>query len=166
MSLLSPNHFNHDHELCEQSSVILKCASTGTVTIPVGASDTQITIASLPLKSSCLCNPIIEIEFACNITLIETQVDSINLMFEINKICNKMVQKIPIGPKWTYDNISNFVSTGTFSFFVCDCDFHTDKCCTYTADVTPVVTTSGAIISNTILSATAVSRPQCSTYPW
>nr|WP_314463326.1 DUF4489 domain-containing protein [uncultured Clostridium sp.] len=161
MSLLSPNHFQYDNELCKQGSVILKCVSTGTVTIPVGTSNTQITIINLPLNISALCNQIIKIEFACNITLIEPQTDSILLMFQINRHCNNMIQKIPIGQRWIFSNISNFVSTGTFSFFVCDCDFNTEECCTYTVDVTPLVTTSGAIISNSILSATAVYQSQC-----
>ncbi len=162
MSLSAPNHFHHDNELCKQSSVILKCVSAGAVTIPVGASNTPIIITSLPLNSSGLHNQIIKIEFACNITLINPQVDSIILMFQINKYCHKMIRKIPIGPQWTFSNISESISTGTFSFFVCDCDFNTKECCTYTIDVTPLVTTSGAIISNAILSATEVCRTQCS----
>lgn len=162
MSLLSPSHFHYDNELCKQSSVTLKCVSTGTVTIPVGASNTQITIISLPLNISALCNQIIKIEFACNITLIEPQTDSILLVFQINRHCSNMIQNIPVGQRWIFSNISNFVSAGTFSFFVCDSDFNTEECCTYTVDVTPLVTTSGAIISNSILSATTVSNVQCS----
>ena len=69
-----------------------------------------------------------------------------------------MIQNIPIGQRWIFSNISNFVSAGTFSFFVCDSDFNTEDCCTYTVDVTPLVTTSGAIISNSILSAIVVSN--------
>ncbi|MCR1950894.1 DUF4489 domain-containing protein [Clostridium sp. DSM 100503] len=168
MSLVSKGsddrfEMNHEIDSCkdkETCPTIIKCSCLSSITLPIGAlvGDT-FTLAALTLDTSCLCNPIIKLEFASNVVIPVSAAGAFSL--RIFKQCRNQLAPIPVGPEWTF--ISALIATdarvgsSTLSFFICDDNSCSDECCVYTvvATVTRAVILGNININNSTLGAIA-----------
>jgi hypothetical protein len=160
MNPFSEPHYKDDFESISErnkpSSVILKCGTPGSTSLPGVATNaiTTTTVASITLNNSFVHKPCIRFEFESNI-IVPTTTASATLTFQIFKNCINEFQSIPVGPPWTF--LTPVTSGNMFSFFVCDCNTCSDECCTYTVQVTATVLAigeTGATTTVTLNSAT------------
>lgn len=163
---LCEDKFDSSRKFNKECPTVLKCGAVGGATIPTTADTT--TIATLSTNLCRFNNPIIKLEFASNVTVSATAKGTITLTFQVNKLCRGMLTKVPVDGAWTFTRTfpapagagEGTVTSDTFSFFVCDCDFCSDDCCTYTVDVTNTAGL-GAIITNARLSAIITCATDC-----
>lgn len=160
MNSMSKGYHNDDCDNCKKDKkicpTIIKCSCPSATTIPAATvAGTTFTVSSLALNTSCLCDPCVKLEFASNLVAPVAFTGTIN--FQVFKFCRGQSTPIPVGPAWTF-NLVALLSSETFSFFVCDCDFSCyDDCCSYTvvATVTSAVTVGTLSINNATLGAIA-----------
>lgn len=107
--------------------MILKWDNSVSAIIPLplspGDSSNPIRVANVTVDTSCLQNPQIKLEFSINIT------------FQVFKLCNNIFQKIPVGPKFYYKKHFELQGSDIFNFFVYD-DLLRSRCCTYIIEAT------------------------------
>lgn len=149
-----------NYKMKETCPTIIKCSCPSSITLPMGAlvGDT-FTLAALTLDTSCLCNPIIKLEFASNVVIPISAAGAFSL--RIFKQCRNQLAPIPVGPEWTF--ISALIATdaragsSTLSFFICDDNLCSDECCVYTvvATVTRAIILGNINIYNATLGAIA-----------
>lgn len=129
---------------CNTNRLLIKGgnAITKFINLPVvpGTTSTPITVASVTVNTSCLCDPEIKLDFTLNIAIPEG-VTSANIAFQVFKVCNGDSQRTPVGNQWSYVNRFSGRTTDLFTFFVCDsdvcnCDMFESNRCTYTVDAT------------------------------
>ncbi|WP_346898293.1 DUF4489 domain-containing protein [Clostridium sp. UBA7503] len=142
-----------EEKLC---ATIVKCGNSSSVQIPNGSPiGEKFLVASLTLDTSCLCNPIIKLEYEANITTINAYG---TVSFQVYKQCGNQFTPVPVGSQWVLsipqiDQVGVTASTA-FSFFVCDCDCFLEDCCTYTVVATNIGETINTIfINNSTLGA-------------
>ena len=150
---------DHDKEE-EKCPTIIKCGCPSSITIPESAEAGDIfTLASLTLDTSCLCDPIIKLEFASNIVI--TAGTSGAFTVQIFKQCKNQINPVPVGPAWAWNpGGANSVESETFSFFICDSDLCDDDCCTYIAraTITTDVGNNSINVNNATLGAIATCK--------
>lgn len=126
-------HFSAPHQkLCP---LLLRCGTPASTVLP-GSVDgimTTTNVASVTINTPCLCNPCIKLEFASNI-IVPAGTLSVNITFQIFKLCNNQFQAMPVGPQWSFSRVA-VVGSDMFTFFVCDCNTCLNECCTYTVQV-------------------------------
>ncbi|MBV7272817.1 DUF4489 domain-containing protein [Clostridiaceae bacterium UIB06] len=161
MNSMSRTHFSDDCNPCKKEekhcTTVVKCGSPSSTTIPAATvAGTTFTVTSLTLDTSKLCDPTVKLEFASNIVAAVAFTGTIN--FQVFKICRGQLTPVPVGPAWTLSETA-LLFAETFSFFICDCNFCYDECCTYTvvATVTSAVTVGTLAINNATLGAVAAS---------
>ncbi len=140
---------------------ILKCGSIGGVTLPaLTAAGSTFTLASVTVDTKGLKRPNIKFEFASNVV---TTGSVITLNFQLFRQCRGQITTLPVGPIWTFSRSTAATDSDTFSFFVCDCDFCCDDCCTYSvvATVAGVASVGVTAINNASLSALIVDGSCC-----
>ena len=99
-----------------------------------------ITVATVTVNTSNLCEPKIKLDFTLNIAIPEG-ISSTNIAFQVFRIYNNSFQRTPVGPQLSYVNRLSGGTTEIFTFFVydydiCNCDLFESKTCTYTVDAT------------------------------
>ena len=141
----------------EVCPTIIKCSPTGAATLPAAtAAGTTVTLTSLTLNTSHLCNPCTKLEFTSNII---TAAWTGGLSFQVYKQCVNQFTPVPVGPAFTYARAAANTDADTFTFFVCDCDSCFNDCCTYTVVLTVTVVTAATIaINNATLGAIATCQ--------
>ncbi len=170
----NPNHdddcFPCNKLCCKDNSTILKCGTSGGVSITPGTlAGTASTISTLSFNTSCLCDPCVKLEFASTIAYSSpTTMDSTVVNFQVFKRCDNQLIPIPIGPQLVFSvpyttvivppEIPGYSGTSTFSFFVCDCDICSHECCTYSVVTTTATADASVTISNARLSAIAADH--------
>ncbi|MCR1950893.1 DUF4489 domain-containing protein [Clostridium sp. DSM 100503] len=143
----------------ETCPTIIKCSCPSSSTLPIGALvGTSFTLASLTLDTSCLCDPIVKLEFASNIVTPIAAIGAFSV--RVFKQCRGQMTPVPIGPEWIFSlgGIEIGVAgASTFSFFICDNNLCSNDCCIYTvvATVTTVIALGTININNATLGAIA-----------
>lgn len=153
------DHEREEKEEREKCPTIIKCGCPSSTSIGAVTAGTNVTIASLNLDTTCLCDPRIKLEFASNI-IAPAGIGTIDLNFQVFKQCRNQFTPVPVGPAWNY-TLANGPFNTTFSFFVCDSDSCDKDCCTYTVVVTvvdPPATGTSISINNATLGAIATCR--------
>lgn len=161
------NSYEREEEKCP---TIIKCGCPQSVTLPPISADIlngDVTLASLTLDTSCICDPVIKLDFTSVFaTLLDITIGGISV--QIYKQCKGQVTPTPVGPSWpvTGEIAAGVLAAPSYvSFFVCDSDSCEGECCTYTA----VANVSGGVsvglaagFTNSTLSATVTCRSnQC-----
>lgn len=152
----------------EKCPTILKCGCPSTVQLPVVTTGTtNITIASLNLDTSCICDPVVRISFSGAFTSTVSIVTG-GISLQVYKQCKNQLTPTPVGPSWP---VVGLVSTALAlpgpvypSFTICDNDSCFDECCTYTvvATISGVVgATAGAAFNNSSLNAIVTCQNSC-----
>jgi len=140
------------HDDCKKEKeycpTILKCScSGGLISVPVTTPTTPLVLATVPVNIPKWCNnTCVKIEFASNVVLVSgTEGATINFTVTIGS--------------YSYSR-ALLDSTGTFSFFVCDCNTcQSNECCYYSAEITAssaigtVATLNNAALSAIIASS-------------
>lgn len=132
----------------------MKCSCPSLMIIPTGEANRTFTTGSLTLDASCLCDPSIKLQYTSNL-------DGIfggTIRFQVYKQCRNQFTAVPVGGSWNFTVPATELPAATaFTFFVCDCDFCNNDCCTYTVVITTVTATVGNLaINNSIISALAI----------
>lgn len=143
-------------KLLKPNRAQLKCGSIGGVTLPaLTAAGSTFTLASVTVDTRGFKRPCIKFEFASNVV---TTASVITLNFQLFRQCRGQLTTLPVGPIWTFSRAVATTDANTFSFFVCDCDFCNDDCCTYSvvATVAGVATVGVTAVNNASLSALIV----------
>lgn len=149
------DHRNHDKKndstKCLPMSttprkILLECGmGTGSKTF-TSSIDPAFQLAQTTIDTTCLCNPIVNIEFS-SIVSFEKLVDQgrAQLRYELFKSCNNK-KPISLGiwiiSRIDFRNIDR--STNSFDFTFCDC-VTCPGCCNYYVTVTPIEITQGSI---------------------
>lgn len=171
----------HDHDLFERSHeidnykredtcpTIIKCSCPTSTILPIGALvGTTFTLASLTLDTSCLCDPIVKLEFASNIVTPIAAIGAFSV--RVFKQCRGQITPVSIGSEWLFSvgEIEIGVEgASTLSFFICDNNLCSDDCCTYTvvATVTTIIALGTININNATLGAIATCNSnKCKKY--
>ncbi|WP_066894480.1 DUF4489 domain-containing protein [Clostridium nigeriense] len=139
---------------------IIKCGCPSSALIPTGtAVGTTFTLESLNLDTSCLCNPIVRLDFVSNLILTGF---TGALSIRVFKQCRGQFNQTPVGPAWTFSVTTGTTDARIFSFFVCDTDSCNKDCCNYSVVATVTTATAGTInVVNAELSAIATSKETC-----
>jgi hypothetical protein len=142
----------------EKCPTIIKCGCPSSTPVPALAAlgTVQLTLASLTLDTSCLCDPKIKLDFTSNLVAGVAFIG--NMSIAVFKQCRNQFNPVPVGPAWQVGTLAA-LSSQTFSFFVCDSDSCSDNdCCTYTVVATITSTPAlavGVSFNNSTLAATA-----------
>jgi hypothetical protein len=158
-----------DYEPCKKEKekkvvscpTIIKCGAPGSAIIPAATPvGSTFTPASLTLNTSCICNPCTKIEVTSNLT---TVAFTGAVSFQVLKQCRNQFAPVPVGPAFTYSQAVAIADSGTFTFFVCDCDSCDNDCCTYTlvATVTTIIAGTLTIASATLGAISTCQTSQC-----
>lgn len=158
--------FKRDQDDCNRKKdkkfcpTILKCGCPGSAVIQgpltVGTTSAPVTVSSVSVDTSRLCDPCVKLDFS-SIINIPLAVTAATVTFRVFKICGNQLQRIPVGPQWTFSRLTAVGSSDTFTFSVCDCGTCNDDCCTYVVEAvaTSILGTGAVSISNATLSAIA-----------
>ena len=127
--------YDCDECYCEKKQgkpnrTVLKCGCPGFAAFPVDtAIGTTRTIATLPINTSELEHPCIQLSFTANIYTSALS----GYTFQIFKQCSDLLTPTPISGVYEYSRPVGTTETDTFNFTVCDCDCDScmDDCCTY-----------------------------------
>ena len=144
-----------------ESKTIMKCGCPSSVSLPVvatGLATHELTLASLTLDTSCLCDPKVKIDFTTNLVIPIAALLLGPISIQIFKQCRNEFTKVPVGPAVTVGPLVE-IGSQTISFFTCDSDSCNNDCCTYTAvAMIPAlaVLLIGGSFNNSTLAATAV----------
>ncbi|WP_461612794.1 DUF4489 domain-containing protein [Clostridium sp. Marseille-QA1073] len=119
--------------------ILLSCSTGNGLSIFPNIS-VPITIASITVDTTCLCKPVVKIDFNSTINyqaLISggTSITPFTLIFELSKFCNDGT-KVALG-SWTYSIGSLLVATdltNSFNFTYCECNT-CSSCFVYTVDI-------------------------------
>ncbi|WP_291582578.1 DUF4489 domain-containing protein [Clostridium sp. UBA6640] len=121
------------------SPMLLSCSSGNGLSIFPNTS-TPITIASITIDTTCLCKPVVKIDFNSTINYQAfisggTEITPFTLIFELSKFCDDGT-KVSLG-SWTYS--IGFLSaatdiTNSFNFTYCECTT-CSACFVYTVDI-------------------------------
>jgi len=140
----------------KECPTIIKCGCPSSTSVPILAAggSATLTLASLTLDTSCICDPNIKLEFATNLVAGVAFVGTMSI--QVFKQCKNQFNPVPVGPTWTVGTLTA-LSAQTFSFFICDSDSCNNDCCTYTvvARITSAVATGTLAINNATLGAIA-----------
>ena len=146
---------------------IVKCGCPSTIQLPVlTTGTTSITIASINLDTSCLCDPVVRLSFSAAFTS-TVALTTGGVSLQVFKQCGNQLLPTPIGPSWpVVGALTTTTLTGAIypSFNICDSDSCNSDCCTYTvvATITGVAAaTAGAAFNNASLSAIATCKNSC-----
>ncbi len=148
----------------KQCPTIVKCGCPGAVTLPIATTvGTTLTLASLTLDTSCLCDPSTKLEFASNIVVPVAATGGFTV--QIFKQCRNQMTAVPVGPAWSWAQLVALAGSESFSFFICDSDSCNNDCCTYTAvlTVTTVVAAGTISINNATLGAVSTCKSNACT---
>lgn len=157
---------HHDDDCCKKEKkpcpTIIKCGCPSAVSISAATpANTTFSLSSpITINTSHLCDPCTKLEFTSNIAA-TAYTGTVN--FQISKFCRGQVTAINVGSPWTFSAATTLITqTGTFTFFVCDCDSCFDDCCTYSVAATAVTTTGTLLITNATLGTiTACDENKC-----
>ena len=150
----SPNH------PCPQDVVLNCCTGAGLNLIPVSSTvpfESPVSLVCATLDTTCLCKPMVSVEFNCIVNTDLFSAAEILLTFQLKKSCENG-QDVVCG-SWTMRRENNFaLSNGSFGFTFCDTTPCSD-CCTYSVELVSADVTQGfailGIYSPTIKTAAA-----------
>jgi len=154
---------------CPQGVILKCCPASGSITL-TGAPTTTITspmpIANVTVDTTCLCSPMVKIDFSSIITFrttVPANDASADLMFRLSKTCDSG-NTIGLGT-WTFERRYDLSETTTialstsdsFNFTLCECGA-CSECCTYTVElVSGVVNSSTVTVGSATLSVIATA---------
>ena len=150
----------------EKCPTIIKCGCPSSTPLPVvaAAATTTITLASLTVDTSCICDPVIKLDFSSAFTALAA-VTIGGLSLQVFRQCINQITPVPIGPSHpVLGALTAIVLPAAVytSFTVCDEDTCTNNdCCTYTVVATiagPLAATVGATFNSSTLTATVTCR--------
>ncbi|QUI23188.1 DUF4489 domain-containing protein [Vallitalea pronyensis] len=123
---------------------LLACGSgSGNTTFTSSSDDTPFQLAHVTVDTSCLCKPVVDIEFSSTVRFeaLENIGSAAQLRYELVRVCADGTP-VTIG-LWILDKlpILNVASIETFSFNYCDCTT-CPGCCDYFVTVMPITFTS------------------------
>lgn len=153
----------------EKFPTIIKCGCPSTVQLPVVTVGTSnVTIASLTLNTSCICDPVIKLDFSSAFTSTVALVTG-GISLQVFKQCSNQITPTPVGPTWPVVGLlgTALLLAGAIypSFTICDSDScQNEDCCTYTvvATISGIVgATVGAAFNNSSLSAVVTCKQSC-----
>ncbi|MBU3161124.1 DUF4489 domain-containing protein [Clostridium frigoris] len=134
---LTKNNLSDD---CCTNKIILKSGKSLStlVQLPLvpGTLDTPVKVANVTVDTLCLDDPEVKLDFTFTITN-PTGAITVNLTFQVFKLCKNIQEKVPVGNAWVFKNNLSAETNTVFSFFVCDHDRFKSKCCTYIVEATP-----------------------------
>lgn len=157
----------------DKCQTIIKCSSPNSTPIPAITlsegitGDVELPLASLTLDTSCICDPVIKLDFSTNY-IVPIGVNLLgSITLRVYKQCKNQATRVPIGTAWAVSGgilgLEAFEAS-TVSFSTCDSDFCGDECCTYTVVATVNAIASlalGASFNNSTLSAVATCKNSC-----
>ncbi|WP_291651259.1 DUF4489 domain-containing protein [Clostridium sp.] len=156
--------YEKDYEKEEKCPTIIKCGCPSSTALPViGAVTATITLASLTVDTSCICDPVVKLDFSSAFTALAA-VTIGGISVQIFKQCRNQITPVPVGPVYpVLGGLAAVVLPGAIftSFSICDSDSCDNDCCTYTAVATivgPLAATVGASFTNSNLIATITCK--------
>ncbi|MCR1950892.1 DUF4489 domain-containing protein [Clostridium sp. DSM 100503] len=158
--------YRKDHEKEEEKCpTIIKCGCPSSTPLPVLAAvgPATVTLTSLTVDTSCICDPIIKLDFSSVFTTIAA-ITIGGLSVQVFKQCRNQITPVPVGPVYpVLGGLAAVVLPGAIftSFSICDSDSCDNDCCTYTAVATivgPLAATVGASFTNSNLIATITCK--------
>lgn len=157
----------------EKCPTIIKCSGPSSTPIPVltlgeGISNVELPLASITLDTSCICDPIVKLDFSTNYVVpISVSLIGGSIVLRVFKQCKNQANRIQVGTSWAISGglagIEIFEAS-IASFSTCDSDFCGDECCTYTvvATVNAIADVAlGAAFNNSTLSAVVTCKNSC-----
>ncbi|WP_195263538.1 MULTISPECIES: DUF4489 domain-containing protein [unclassified Clostridium] len=159
--------YRKDHEKEEEKCpTIIKCGCPSSTPLPVLAAvgPATVTLTSLTVDTSCICDPIIKLDFSSVFTTIAA-ITIGGLSVQVFKQCRNQVTPVPIGPSYTVlpaIAVALVIPSVFTSFTICDEDTCLNRdCCTYTVVATvtgPLTAAVGAAFNNSRLTATITCK--------
>ena len=157
----------------EKCPTIIKCSGPSSTPIPVltlgeGISNVELPLASLTLDTSCICDPIVKLDFSTNYVVpVRVSLVGGSIVLRVFKQCKNQATRVPIGSAWAISGgiagIEIFEAS-IASFSTCDTDSCQDGCCTYTvvATVNAIADVAiGAAFNNLTLTAVVTCKNNC-----
>ena len=157
----------------DECPTIIKCSGPSSTPIPVltlgeGISNVELPLASITLDTSCICDPIVKLDFSTNYVVpISVSLVGGSIVLRVYKQCRGQATRVPIGTAWAISGgilgIEVF-EAAIASFTTCDTDSCRDECCTYTvvATVNAIADVAlGAAFNNSTLSAVVTCKNSC-----
>lgn len=131
-------------------NIIFNCCTgagvnAGVIALPNISPPQPAPLVCTALDTTCLCRPIVNVEFDCNIGIvfIEAFDAQVSLTFELKKSCDNG-QEVVCGT-WVFTKNNLFISSiDSFAFRFCDSN-PCPSCCTYTVEVSFEVTDLDAL---------------------
>lgn len=164
---------NYRKEEEEKCPTIIKCSCPSSTPIPAITLSEGITgnvelpLASLTLDTSCICDPVIKLDFSTNYVVPIGVLLLGSITLRVYKQCRNQEMRTPIGTAWALSGglagIEVFEASIS-SFSTCDTDTCGDECCTYTVVATVNAIASlalGAAFNNSTLSAVVTCKNSC-----
>ena len=153
----------------ETCPTIIKCGCPRSTQLPVltAITTTNLTLASLTVDTSCICDPVIKLDFSSVFTTIAAIVIG-GVSIQVFRQCGNQLTPVAVGPSYTVlpqITTAAVIPSVFTSFSICDEDscFNND-CCTYTVVATvtgPLAATVGAAFNNSTLTATVTCKNSC-----
>ncbi len=124
---------------CPQGIIINCCTGTGVNTgfiVPplIPPPEVPVPLVCTTLDTTCLCRPVVKIEFDCNVFFTVSEAAETALILQLKKSCNNG-QEIVCGT-WsvTRNNVLGSASSDSFAFAFCDSN-PCPGCCTYVVEI-------------------------------
>ena len=164
------DNYREEEDKCP---TIIKCSGPSSTPIPAITlsegitGDVELPLASLTLDTSCICDPIVKLDFSTNYVVPIGVLLLGSITLRVYKQCKGQATRVPIGTAWALSGglagIEVFEASIS-SFSTCDTDTCGDECCTYTVVATVNAIASlalGAAFNNSTLSAVATCKNSC-----
>ena len=120
--------------------VIVNCCTgagvnTGIIAVPdLPPPETPISLVCAAVDTTCLCKPIVKVEFNCNICFSNISLSPVSLVFQLKKSCDNG-QDIICDNRTMARNVDLSNSPNdSFAFTFCDCN-PCPGCCTYSVEL-------------------------------
>ena len=157
----------------DKCPTIIKCSCPNSTPIPAITlsegitGDVELPLAALTLDTSCICDPVIKLDFSTNY-VVPVGVNILgSITLRVYKQCKNQANRVQVGTSWALSGglagIQAFEAS-IASFSVCDSDDCKEGCCTYTVVATVNAIASiaiGASFNNSTLSAVATCKQSC-----
>ena len=124
---------------CPQSAIIRCCTGTGltsgfirTPLFPPPA--TPVPVVCTPLDTTCLCRPIVNITFNCNVHFTISEDETFSIVFQLKKSCDNGLEVVC--GTWTVarNALLSLFPDDSFTFTYCD-RHPCPGCCVYTVEI-------------------------------
>ena len=119
---------------CPQGVIFNCCTGAGLQTTSV-CPDTPRSLVCVTIDTTCLCRPLIALDFSAIIAAAVPDANTITLIFQVKKSCDNG-QKIDCG-SWTFERTfprEDLTTSDSLRFTFCDCN-PCPSCCTYSVEL-------------------------------